>query len=44
MCADYQVKGVTTADKQMQAFSILYKRIKDNDAIKYIDIGMEPKI
>lgn len=44
LCADYQVKGVTTADKQMQAFSILYKRIKDNDAIKYIDIGMEPKI
>ena len=46
MCADYQVKGVTTADKQMQAFSSLYNRIKYNynDAIKYIDIGMEPKI
>ena len=45
MCADYQVKGVTTADKHMQAFSSLYNRIKfNNEAIKYIDIGMEPKI
>lgn len=42
MCADYQVSGISTADKHMEAFSQLYQMIKYTKLTEYIDIAMEP--
>ena len=38
ICADYQLDGVTPADKNQMAAAFLYQYIKDNDMIDKVDL------
>ncbi len=40
MCADYQVGGVNTIEKNLHAFTLIYKTIKEENLIDKIDIPL----
>ena len=38
MCADYQVEGTSTAERNTNAFVDLYNLVKQHDVVEYVDI------
>ena len=38
MCADYQLDGINSVEKNNMAMGILYNFVKDNNAINKVDV------